>query len=176
MIDFNYGVVLSPLDSDYADLIRGWRNNPDVWKWCRQNDVISDMQQERWIKAQDSDPTIKMYLVATSSEKEPVGVCGFTSIDPLNRRAEFSLYIAPDHHRKGYGKRSLRTLLAHGFTNLGLHTIWGESFDQNPAMKMFEEVGFLKEGVRRDFYFRNGRFINAHLYSIQVHEWITSRK
>jgi [ribosomal protein S5]-alanine N-acetyltransferase len=174
MIDYDYGVALGPLESKYT-FIKHWRNNPKVWKWCRQNDLISDAQQQKWFENQSNDPTIKMYMV-WSSESETVGVCGFTSIDMLNRRAEFSLYISPEHHCKGLGKKALKTLVHHGFRNLGFQSIWGESFDGNPAMKMFEQVGFVKEGVRRNFYFRDGRFIDAHLYSLQVYEWISLRK
>lgn len=95
-----------------------------------------------------------------------VGVCGLTSIDWINRRAEFSLYIGPEHHGCGLGEAALRALVRHGFERLNLHSIWGEAFDTNPAMKMFERVGFKHEGVRKHFYFRSGRYVDAHLFSI----------
>jgi RimJ/RimL family protein N-acetyltransferase len=100
-----------------------------------------------------------------------VGVCGLTSIDLINQRAEFSLYIGPEYQGLGYGKAALLTLITHGFRVLNLNCIWGETFNKNPAAEMFEELGFKKEGTRRDFYFRDGRFINAHLYSLLRSEW-----
>lgn len=169
MIDFGFGVSLLPLDSSDMATIRAWRNHPGVWRWCRQHDMISDYDQERWFKRQAEDPSIKMYKIGTS--QGPVGVCGLTSIDPVNRRAEFSIYIAPEHQRKGLARRALNTLMAHGFRNLGLHNIWGESFDGNPAQDLFRELGFKEEGRRRNFYFRDGRFIDASLFSILEHEW-----
>lgn len=100
-----------------------------------------------------------------------VGVCGFTSIDMTNRRAEFSLYTAPQFQGRGFGTQALRCLLTHGFGNLGLHVVWGEVFDGNPALEKFLSVGFQKEGIRRDFYFRDGKFIDAHLISMRSDEW-----
>ena len=94
------------------------------------------------------------------------GVCGLTGIDYINRRAEFSLYIDPSRHRTGLGSAALKSLVSFGFNTLGLNLIWGESFDGNPAIKMFERVGFEREGTRREFYFRDGKFIDAHLFSI----------
>ena len=171
-------IRLAPLDSQMAEVVRSWRNDWSVMRWCRQNDLISDWDQKRWFERQASDPTIQMYALALSFEngKETLaGVAGFTSIDHFNRRAEFSLYLRPDLHGKGHGKAALRVLLAHGFDNLGFNVIWGECFAENPAARMFESLGFVKEGTRRDFYWRDGRFIDAHLYSLKRTDWIASQ-
>jgi ribosomal-protein-alanine N-acetyltransferase len=95
-----------------------------------------------------------------------LGVCGLTSMDLINRRAEFSLYIGPEFQGQGFGKNALKTLLAHGFRNYGLNRIWGESFEGNPAIAMFESLGFEPEGIRKEFYFKGGKFIDAYLFSI----------
>jgi RimJ/RimL family protein N-acetyltransferase len=175
MIDFKYGIALGPIDRAQKDRMRAWRNDPRIWIWCRQNDLISDMDQDRWMEHQSLDPSIRMYSVMAptpaAGELSFCGVAGLTSIDPGNRRAEFSLYIAPQMHQKGLGRKALQTLLAHGFLNLGLHVIWGESFADNPAMKLFRGLGFREEGIRKDFYFKQGRFIDAHLISMTEDEW-----
>lgn len=157
--------------------VREWRNDYAIWQWCRQNDLISDVDQNRWFERQSTDPTIKMYKITVGFKKDdkphvvPVGVCGLTSIDYVNRRAEFSLYIAPQFQGNDFGDKALRCLLSHGFKNLGLHVIWGEVFAGNPALKLFENLGIKREGTRRDFYFRDGKFIDAHLISIKEDEW-----
>lgn len=172
MIDYRFGVSLRKLESDESTKAKTfkWRNDKAIWRWCRQNDLISRAQHDAWFTKQASDPTIRMYGVH-DCEGQLVGVCGLTSIDPINRRAEFSLYIGTQHQGVGFGRAALSTLLSHAFRNLGLHLVWGESFDDNPAMSVFESLGFKKEGVRRDFYFRDGKFIDAHLYSIKAEEW-----
>ncbi len=174
-MNVDFGIELAKVDSTDMDLLRGWRNNYNIWKFCRQSDLISDVEQDAWFRSQSADPSIRMYKIMRRVEgmKIAVGVCGLTSIDWLNRRAEFSLYVGPEHQRKGYGREGLKILLVHAFLNLGLEQVWGESFDQNPARIMFEELGFQKDGVRRSFYFKDGRFIDAHLYSILRQEWQT---
>jgi len=171
VIDFGFGVALGPVDQEHKDIMRAWRNSYAVWKWCRQHDVISDQDHDRWLKRQSEDPSIRMYLVYADKLSTPVGVCGFTSIDYVNRRAEFSLYIDPQKRGNAYGREALRTLVTHGFRNLGLNGIWGESFSGNPAIKMFKDIGFSEEGIRRAFYFRDGKFIDAHLISVLESEW-----
>lgn len=170
----NFHLKLGPFDRATAAQVRPWRNDWRVMKWCRQTDFISDLDQERWFERQAADPTIQMYAVLTDFEgrEELVGVAGLTSIDYRHRRAEFSLYLRPDSHRKGLGKEALKILLAHGFDNLGLNVIWGETFAQNPAGAMFQAQGMKLEGVRRAFYWVDGAFTDAHLYSITRGEWL----
>lgn len=168
MIDFGYGIRLEPMNSGCLDGIRAWRNDPRIWVWCRQNDLITDVAQKRWFEKMSSDPTTKMYMIG--KDHSQVGVCGFTSIDLYSRRAEFSLYIGPEHQKQGYAKAALKTLFKHGFGSLGFNIIWGETFDGNPALGLFIRLGMKHEGTRREFYFKNGEFINANLVSIKRDE------
>lgn len=164
MIDFGYGVSLSSLDRSNLNKYLIWRNNHSIWQWCRQLDVISKSKHEKWFSSQEDDNSIRMYQI--NSGETPVGVCGLTSIDHINQRAEFSLYISPKEQGNGFGGNGLKTLCAHGFENLNLNAIWGESFEGNPATNTFENIGFSHEGIRRDFYFRKGKFVNAHIFSL----------
>jgi RimJ/RimL family protein N-acetyltransferase len=155
-------------------VIRKWRNMPEIYEWCRQDNLISDAEQGRWFDNQNQDKSIRMYSVqAKSKEGDPklIGVCGLTDIDLVNRRAEFSLYIAPFLHGIGLGETALKLLLGRGFDDLGLNVIWGETFRGNKALKMFERVGFKVEGWRRDFYFKQGAFLDAALVSMTREEW-----
>lgn len=169
MIDFGQGVTLAALDTEHLPKLRRWRNDPRVWKWCRQMTPISDQDQRDWFDRQSKNATIQMYTVTV--ENDVVGVCGFTSIDLVNRRAEFSVYINPDKFGLGLGTRTLKTLFRHGFEQWGFNVIWGETFQGNEAAGLFKKLGMTNEGTRRDFYFRNGKFIGADLYSIRASEW-----
>lgn len=106
-----------------------------------------------------------MFAIETSTGFS--GVCGLTDIDQTNSRAEFSLYIAPKKQKTGLAQEALKLLLEYGFNTLGLNRIWGEVFGNNEkAMHIFKKFGFVEEGIRHDFYFRDGQFINALLISV----------
>jgi RimJ/RimL family protein N-acetyltransferase len=150
------------------------RNKEEIRKWCRQIGLIDDTQQDAWHKKISSDPTIRMYAIKDieASNNRIVGVCGLTDIDHVNQRAEFSCYIFPDQHRKGYASEALLVLFQHGFNDLNLNMIWGETFEDNPAYYLFKyKLHMTEEGIRRNFYFKNGRFINAYLLSISRKEF-----
>ncbi len=157
------------------ELLREWRNEDKIRKWCRQVGYISELDQDRWYHKQNDDPTLQMFVILREWGDmgiQRIGVCGLTDIDLVNRRAEFSLYIGPEYQQKGYARRALASLFNYGFNELGLNLIWGESFEGNPARSMFKKLGMTEEGCRRQFYFKDGQYIGAYLYSITAKEWV----
>lgn len=181
MIDYGQGVELGPLLKENLPDMFYWRNQYSTWKTCRQNSVLSLESHEAWFDSLQDDPTVKMFSIRpaeTTSDGIPVdiyqrfvGVCGFTSIDQVNQKAEFSLYIGSEYRKKGFAKAALKTLLSHGFNNLNLNSIWGECFEGNQALNMFEDLGFEREGFRREAYFRDGAFIGAYMVSMLRSDW-----
>lgn len=174
MIDYGYGVQLGPVSSVPEDLMRSWRNDRAIYTWCRQFEPLETWTHKAWLSSLPGRTDVRMYGIF--DQGRALGVCGLTSIDMINRRAEFSLYVGREHWGNSYGLKGLKTLCAHAFLSLGLNHVFGETFDGNPAAKTFEKVGFQKEGTRRGFYFRDGKYIDAHLYSILAKEFIAKWK
>jgi len=181
MIDHVYGIYLGHTTYSDRDQFFHWRNDYDIWKWCRQNDPITKAQHDAYWYSVDSCHDKKFYSIiypgttelgTTKAFPTLVGCAGLTSIDNVNSRAEFSLYIGPEHQKKGYGKRALKTLIDHAFKYLNLNCVWGETFDGNPALKTFLDIGMTKDGIRRNYYYRNGNYINCTLVSILRDEWL----
>jgi RimJ/RimL family protein N-acetyltransferase len=169
-VDYHFGVTLIRLDREkHADQTFVWRNDVRIRKWCRQNDVLFRPAHNAWFDKQCVDPKTQMYAI--QHDGRMVGVCGLTDMDLLNRRAEFSIYIGPEHQGGGIASAALKTLFSHGFMAYGLNCIWGETFDGNPAAKLFLRMGMIYEGKRRDFYFRDGRFVDSLLYSLLRRDW-----
>ena len=169
MIDFQLDVSLVPVED--SEHLRAWRNDPKIWRWTRQNDLISEAQQKAWFEKQAKDPSMRMYSIV-QDEIRIVGVCGLTSIDRLNRNAEFSLYIAPEYQKQKIAEKALLTLFYHGFKNMGLHLIWGETFENNHAQSLFAKIGMVQDGRRREFYWKDGKFWDAILFSVKSDEFL----
>lgn len=170
----------TPLDKEkFFD----WRNDREIWRWCRQSGPITYAQHLNYWSNTDVLQDRRMFSILPDAEasviqskycsdlKYTVGCCGLTSIDHINRRAEFSCYIGPEHQRKGYARSALTELFNHGFDDLNLNVIWGETFDGNPALNLFVDLGMTVEGTRREFYFKEGRYLDATLVSVRRDEW-----
>ncbi len=145
--------------------VRDCRNDPRIYKWCRQNEPLHPEQRKAWFTNQQVDQTLSMY--AFESERlSPLGVCGLTSIDRINSRAEVSLYVDPNKHRQGIGFQAAKLLIDRAFNVHNLNSIWGEAFEGSPAIGLFKKCGFKEEGRRRQFYFREGKYVDAILFSL----------
>lgn len=163
-------VKLGPILKEYSAQLFTWRNDESIFKWCRQVDLLTEIGHEKWMQSHQLDKSIKMYAIS-NEDNFLIGICGLTDIDLINQRAEFSLYIGPEFQKKGYAKATLNLLLEIGFSRYPLKTIWGETFEKNPAYNMFLTMGFKPEGTRRSFYFKDGHHIDAHLVSITREEF-----
>ena len=79
-------------------------------------------------------------------------IAGWLSFQPFYGRpayhatAEVSIYIAPNYHRRGLGKRLLTEAIRQS-PNLGLKSLIGFIFEHNEAsLKLFEKFGFERWG------------------------------
>lgn len=180
MIDYGHGITLAWTSAGDRDKFFHWRNDYDIWKWCRQRGPLSYSQHcAYWLSVDNCDDKRFFSVVASESslgamptKVETVGCAGLTSIDHVNATAEFSLYIGPEHQGRGYAKRALKTLFDYGFGYLNLNSIWGETYDGNPALGLFLDIGMKQDGTRRGFYYRDGAYIDAHLVSALRSEWL----
>lgn len=156
-----------------ATVAQNNRNQRQIFKWCRQYTLVSPQQQNAWMNKIETDKSIKMYSIRGGSQPldKQLGVCGFTSIDKHNQSAEFSLYINTENQSLGFGKDALYTLLRHGFEDHNFNRIWGEVFDGNPALQKFLKIGMKVEGIQRETYFREGKFIDSVIVSMLRKEW-----
>lgn len=164
IVNKEMGLIVG-LTADIPPSVRLWRNNIEIRRWCRQYSVISEIEQENWLKTLHTNQSIKMFGVK-ALDGTLVGVCGLTSIDRVNQKAEFSLYIGPDHQGEGYGAHALYLLLQHAFDDQNLNRIYGESFEGNPAQRLFEKTGMRLEGTYKQAYFREGKFIDSMIWAM----------
>ncbi|MGI9016188.1 MAG: GNAT family N-acetyltransferase [Euzebya sp.] len=106
-----------------------------------------------------------------------VGTLGFTSIEWSNRVAELSITV-PDPSRwgKGYGTEAISLAVEFGFEEMNLHRIQLSVFSYNTrALRAYERVGFVREGVLREYLARDGRRHDMIVLGLLAEEWRASR-
>jgi RimJ/RimL family protein N-acetyltransferase len=171
-VNYGFGVTFRRIKEDDLLHLFEWRNQKDIYFWCRQSSPLHWMGHLSWFKKQAFDAKLSMFAILNDRDRL-AGVCGLTDIDMLNRRAEFSCYIEPMMQDAHLGSGALKTLFMHGFKDLGLNRIWGETYVDNPAFDIFtKRLGMDAEGSRKEFYFRDGRFIDCHLVSISASKFL----
>ncbi len=96
----------------------------------------------------------------------PVGTATFECVNRRSRIASIQgVALSPTARGRGSAGRAVTQLCSLLFGELGFHRIQLETLATNePAMRLFESVGFVREGTRRLAYWRDGRWVDGALY------------
>jgi RimJ/RimL family protein N-acetyltransferase len=94
-------------------------------------------------------------------------------LDPDNESCNFRILLFyPRNRSRGLGTEATRLILGHAFETVGLHRVDLEVFAFNPrARRVYEKVGFVYEGTKRDALRWDGEWIDADVMSILAGEW-----
>jgi len=164
-------IDLRRVEYEDIELFRIERNKPEIMRWCRQNDLISTTDQDEWFKRQNADLTMRMYSILVESLL--VGCCGLTSIDLINRRAEFSCFIFLNDQGQGHAETALKQLFDKGFSDMNLNMIWGETVGSNPSLRLFtEKLGMKVDGKIPEFYYKEGEYQDSTRISMLKDNWV----
>ena len=117
--------------------------------------------------------TAYIFAVKNLEQKRLIGVTGFEDISWNNGTALIYIGIGGEKHRGcGYGKEALKLTIEFGFEELNFHRIQLTVLEYNePAIKLYEKLGFKREGVYREFIHRDGKRYDMYLYGILRSEW-----
>jgi RimJ/RimL family protein N-acetyltransferase len=114
-----------------------------------------------------------MFAINSVKDDEIVGITGFENILWNNGTATIYIGIGEKDHRGcGIGSEALYLTMEFGFEELNLHRIQLTVISYNkPAIKLYEKLGFKKEGTYRQFIYRDGNRYDMYLYGILRSEW-----
>jgi RimJ/RimL family protein N-acetyltransferase len=119
------------------------------------------------IERSNADPeAFGIFLVEV--DEAPAGTMRFERSNRRSRIADLGgLAVHPDFRGRNVGDEAARLLQRHLFDELGYHRLQLEVYGYNArAMRHAERAGFVREGVRRKAYWRNGAWVDSVLYGL----------
>ena len=118
------------------------------------------------------------YAITRQEDGLYVGEVVLNNIDWINGYSNFRIALAgKQFFGKGYGTEAIQLILEYGFRQLQLHRIELEVYDFNPrAQHVYEKVGFVREGVRRDVLLWDGVYHSAIVMGILAEEYEARRR
>lgn len=126
----------------------------------RSSDDISSWFK---IKRANNHPVIGVI----NSSETLMGFASFGSFRPFPANkytVEHSVYVHPDHRRKGLGRLLLREIV-NAANELGYHTvIGGIDAGNNVSIALHESMGFFHSGTIRQAGFKFGRWLDLAFY------------
>ena len=129
---------------------------------------------QRQYDAGEYDTTDRFLLLVIEVEGIMIGAMTLKNAENLpSRSATFGIIIGdPEYLDRGYGTEASTLLLDYAFGVLGYHKINLDLFEYNArAQAMYEKLGFVVEGRRRENHWSRGRFWDDILMGVTAEEW-----
>jgi len=143
------------------EMVREWRNNPDIKRWMYTDHAISQEEHCKFIENLKNDHKNYFWLVK-SNTNECLGVIYFIKVDFNSKRAYFGIYANPDSKILGLGRLFDDTAKKIAFEILDLHTLKLEVIEDNAqVINLHKKMGFSQEGLLRDFAFKDNSWKNV---------------
>lgn len=102
-----------------------------------------------------------------------VGLIGLLGIDEKNSKAEFYITLGEQEYKgKGIASIASKILLEYAFEKLNLNKVYLYTEKNNIlAQKLFEKIGFQKEGLLKEDLIYNKRKVDRFFYGITKNEY-----
>ncbi|KAF2723168.1 acyl-CoA N-acyltransferase [Polychaeton citri CBS 116435] len=105
----------------------------------------------------------------------PIGCISLSKPNPRmvhHRHSDIGIDILAQYQGQGYGSEAIRWTLQWGFARAGLHRIMIRAFGWNTgALRLYERLGFKKEGEWREFLWHDGKWWSDVQFSMLETEW-----
>lgn len=101
-----------------------------------------------------------------------IGMIGYVNIAPQHSRAEVGYSLNRAWHRKGIMREALAAIVAHGFSDMQLHSIEAIIDADNIASgNLLKDVGFRQEALFLEDFFWDGQYRNSIHFGMLRTEW-----
>jgi len=111
--------------------------------------------------------TCPRFAIIELLDGTPVGYIRTSDWDYKHRRVMIGADIHPDHRRQGYAFEAYELFLNHLFLPGGYNKVSLEVLSINQgAITLYEKLGFIREGVKREEILRDGKYLDSIIMSI----------
>ena len=121
-------------------------NHSYIRQWTREKH-LADLK----------DSNYAYFVVERVDSGKPVGFVILIGANDPDNNLEFKR-IAISEKGRGYGREAVKLIKKFAFDETDTHRLWLEVIDYNErAYHIYESEGFVKEGVHRESFLRDGR-------------------
>lgn len=163
-------VSLRPLERGDLHFVHTLNNNRSVMSYWFEEPYESFIELEELFRKHIHDQTERRFIVEDGAH-ERVGLVELVEIDHLHRRAEFMIMISPEFQGRGLARAATRLAVNYAFRVLNLYKLYLlVDVDNARAIRIYEGVGFRREGVLVDEFFSDGRYHSVVRMCLFQHE------
>jgi RimJ/RimL family protein N-acetyltransferase len=168
-------VRLTALHPDDAPLMARWYEDGEfarMWDAAPANPKTAESLR-KWFEEVNASKSDFAFGIRQMYSDDLIGYIDLSDILWNHGAAWMALGIGdPVNRGKGYGFEAINLVLRFAFHEINLHRVQLNVFGYNErAIKLYERIGFQREGVFREFISRDGRRYDMILYGMLKREW-----
>ncbi len=164
-------IELKLVDYDDLEMIRQWRNSPEVASYMYTSDQITTEQQEAWFNRIKDDISSRYWIIIY--ENTAVGLASVTGISSLFSSCYWAFYLGNTNIRgAGIGAKVEYSVLEYVFNELRMNKLRCEVITSNEkVIQMHEKFGFRREAFYRQHVLKDGKFLDVVGLALLKNEW-----
>lgn len=164
-------IFLRALEPEDLEFVYAIENDEAIWEVSNTQTPYSKFLIRQYLENAHQDIYEAKQLrlaICKNHTSEAIGLIDLFDFDPKNSRAGVGIIIQNDEDRNnGYGKEALELVINFSFTQLQLHQLYANIQTENDAsIKLFSTFGFKKIGVKRDWTFSKGKFLDEAIFQL----------
>lgn len=172
-------ILRSPVENDTLELkvfdernsnrLNPWRSTEPGGKLDYASQVM------KWKQEFEEGRSIRFLLISREDpEGEIIGFCNFSQIFKGSFQACYLGYqIDGSYEGKGLMSEAIQRALKYMFEEQNLHRIMANYMPSNTrSAKLLQNLGFIIEGMAKDYLLINGKWEDHVLTSLTNHQWI----
>ena len=183
-VDDSKLIYFEPISLTGLDEMHKYSINEKFYDFFEFNAFKSKTETEQYLKKLinrtkliDGDIQAMYWFVRLKEDSKLLGSAALVNINQNRKSAEMGYGIDPNYWGKGYVLLLQNTLINYTFESLGLNRLHGITMVNNErTISSIYAAGFKKEGILRDYFFKDNRFINGLKYSMLKTDYISSSK
>lgn len=163
-------IELQKLNQEDLELVRAWRNSPEVASYMYNDAYITEIDQQKWFDNILWDKS-RYWIIMYKGGK--IGLVSLTGIDKTLQSCYWAFYLGDTSIRgSGIGAKVEYSILEYVFTELKLNKLRCEVLLKNDkVIKMHEKFGFRREAFYREHCIKNGEKLDVVGLAILKSEW-----
>jgi len=162
---------LIDLRIEHLEMVRNWRNMPEVSEYMYTSEYISEEQQEKWFSSISTDQSVKYWIIEFRGK--PLGLASLTGINKVFNSCYWAFYLGDSSIRgKGIGAKVEIEIITYVFEVLKLNKLRCEVFTFNSkVIKLHEKFGFRREAYYRQHCYKNNEYKDVVGLALLKSEW-----
>jgi len=162
-------VGLRPVEESDYPLIHTWMNHPEVWRYMDYELPVSlaDVKEDAERSRKEGQP----FTIVVG--ERPIGRIGLNQFRRRDRICSLYMFVGePGFWGQGYARDAVMTLLAYAFARLDLNQVELWTLGDNVrALSMYAKCGFVEEARLRERSFKQGRWVDRVVMSLNREEF-----